>query len=76
MNQANINANTNQRPTRFENNLIINSPSSNNTPNGYGNSPAQQRLDNLLGQNLPPQPPERGSSFAVMSQTQLGNIFK
>lgn len=40
--------------------------------------PAQQRLDTLLGQNAPsnspPQPPERGSSFAVMSQTQMGTL--
>ena len=40
--------------------------------------PAQQRLDTLLGQsapsNSPPQPPERGSSFAVMSQTQMGTL--
>lgn len=40
--------------------------------------PAQQRLDSLLGQNSPtgpPQPPERGSSFAVMSQTaQIGTL--
>ncbi|KAL1455494.1 hypothetical protein WDU94_009584 [Cyamophila willieti] len=33
-------------------------------------SPAQQRLDSLVGgSNLPPEPPERVSSFAVMSST-------
>lgn len=32
-------------------------------------SPAQQRLDSLVGNNLPPEPPERVSSFAVMSST-------
>lgn len=49
---------------------------------GYGYSPSSQvsqgnlpsqRLDNLLGgpnNNDPPQPPERGSSFAIMSQVE------
>lgn len=45
---------------------------------GYGYSPSQgslpsQRLDNLLGgpnNNDPPQPPERGSSYVIMSQVE------
>ncbi|KAL1139052.1 hypothetical protein AAG570_009113 [Ranatra chinensis] len=58
-------------------NLVINTPATNNhyhNNNGYGSnqaSPAGQRLDTLVGNsNGPPQPPERGSSFAVMSQAQ------
>lgn len=47
----------------------------NNQNNSYSNlqdystlTAPQQRLDNLLEQNNAPPPPERGSSFAVMSQ--------
>ncbi|XP_014251029.1 afadin isoform X2 [Cimex lectularius] len=58
-------------------NLVINTPANNNNyqNNGYSSSqasPAGQRLDMMLGQspNGPPQPPERGSSFAIMSCAQ------
>lgn len=61
-------------------NRSVNPPS--NLPldnSGYGYSPSSQvslpsqRLDNLLGgpnNNDPPLPPERGSSYAIMSQVE------
>ncbi|RZF35618.1 hypothetical protein LSTR_LSTR005146 [Laodelphax striatellus] len=68
---AGNNMNHMKREMRLDN-LIV------NTPNGFasGSSPPQQRLDSLLGQqgSSPPQPPERGSSFAIMSQSQLGSM--
>ncbi|XP_073971108.1 adherens junction formation factor afadin isoform X5 [Rhodnius prolixus] len=57
-------------------NLVINTPSTNNSSNYHNNngystsqvSPPGQRLDQMVGGINAPQPPERGSSFAVMSQ--------
>lgn len=61
-------------------NRSVNPPNNLSLDNsGYGYSPSSQgslpsqRLDNLLvgpNNNDPPQPPERGSSFAIMSQVE------
>jgi len=66
----------NNTPNRL--NRSVNPPNNLSLDNsGYGYSLASQgslpsqRLDNLLGgpnNNDPPQPPERGSSYAIMSQ--------
>ncbi|XP_026807778.1 afadin isoform X1 [Rhopalosiphum maidis] len=68
----------NNTPNRF--NRSVNPPNNLSLDNsGYGYSLASQgslpsqRLDNLLGgpnNNDPPQPPERGSSYAIMSQVE------
>lgn len=68
----------NNTPNRL--NRSVNPPNNLSLDNsGYGYSLASQgslpsqRLDNLLGgpnNNDPPQPPERGSSYAIMSQVE------
>lgn len=69
----------NNTPNRL--NRSVNPPNNLSLDNsGYGYSPSSvqgslpsQRLDNLLvgpNNNDPPQPPERGSSYAIMSQVE------
>lgn len=54
------------------NNLSLDNSGYGYTPPSQGNHPSQ-RLDNLLGgpnNNDPPLPPERGSSYVIMSQVE------
>lgn len=54
------------------NNLSLDNSVYGYSPSTQGNLPSQ-RLDNLLvgpNNNDPPQPPERGSSYAIMSQVE------
>ncbi|XP_050433436.1 afadin isoform X2 [Adelges cooleyi] len=70
--------NNNTPPNRLNrsinppNNLLLDNSGYGFSPSSQGTLPSQ-RLDNLVGgpnNNDPPQPPERGSSYAVMSQVE------
>uniref|UniRef100_A0A8D8LPY9 Afadin n=2 Tax=Cacopsylla melanoneura TaxID=428564 RepID=A0A8D8LPY9_9HEMI len=67
LNQRYLGSNGPSRPSH----LRLDNSSHHDTSSQLANgSPAQQRLDSLVGgSNLPPEPPERVSSFAVMSST-------
>lgn len=64
--------NRQNRTVNPPNNLSLDNSGFGYSPSSHGNLPSQ-RLDNLVGgpnNNDPPQPPERGSSFAIMSQVE------
>lgn len=75
MNQTYNNNNITNRTNRSvnpPNNLSLDNSGYGYSPSTQGSLPSQ-RLDNLLvgpNNNDPPQPPERGSSFAIMSQVE------
>uniref|UniRef100_A0A023F3L1 Putative actin filament-binding protein afadin n=3 Tax=Triatoma infestans TaxID=30076 RepID=A0A023F3L1_TRIIF len=83
INQSSASIRTTTSNLRLDN-LVINTPATNNNNNYHNNngysssqvSPPGQRLDMMVGGVNAPQPPERGSSFAVMSQATQNQLVR